>query len=308
MKKYLFRKLVSNLISLWIVFSITFWIMRSIPGDPFTYEDGNPLSEETIEILKNQCGLSEPLYRQYFKYLKATVKFDFGNSLVYRDRSVRNIIASSFPVSAILGLQSSFLAIIFGLFMGWTASLKTKKYLPKIVSGSIMLQISVPGFILATLLQYFLAFKCRLFPIACWGSFSHTILPSVSLAAVPAAFIAKLTKSSFASLITKDFILSAQAKGLSRTGILFRHALPHAFFPVLSYLNFMITNLITGTFAVENIFGIPGLGKWFTQSVLQRDYPVIIGLAVFYGVFFMTGSLIIDLMQAGIDPQIRRNL
>lgn len=307
MKKFILKRLLSNLISLWVMFSLTFWIMKAIPGDPFSHEDGNPLSIETVANLKKQCGLDEPLSKQYLKHLVSVLTFDFGNSLVYRDRSVKNIISSSFSVSAILGIQSSIVSIAAGLLLGWLSAVRTNGWLPKIIEGGLILQLSLPGFIAAILLQYFFAFKFHLFPVACWGSFSHTILPTLALASVPTAFIAKLAKDSFSSVMNKDYVLLARAKGLPQSGIILKYILPQSVFPTLSYLNFMIANVVTGTFAVENIFGIPGLGKWFTQSVLQRDYPVIIGLTVFYGTFFIIISWIIELIQARIDPQIRKN-
>ncbi len=278
--------------------------MKTIPGDPFNDEGCNVLSEEVLQTLKARYGLDKPLYKQYTKYLHSIAKLDFGNSLVYKDRKVINIISTAFPISAILGLQSLLLSIGGGTALGTIAALKKKKQRRYILGASI-LQISIPAFIFATLLQHVFAVKIPLLPIACWGSFAHTILPTIALAVTPMAFIIQLTYSSVASALNEDYVLLAYAKGLSPLKVIIKHILPYAIFPTISYSAFLITTVITGTFAIENIFCIPGLGKWFICSIKQRDYPVALGLSVFYGTLFMLSSLLSDLIQSIIDPQIR---
>ncbi|ETR80085.1 Oligopeptide transport system permease protein OppB [Chlamydia pneumoniae B21] len=292
------------MLSLWIVLTLTFLVMKTIPGDPFNDEGCNVLSEEVLQTLKSRYGLDKPLYQQYTQYLHSIAKLDFGNSLVYKDRKVTNIISTAFPISAILGLQSLFLSIGGGIALGTIAALKKKKQRRYILGASI-LQISIPAFIFATLLQYVFAVKIPLLPIACWGSFTHTILPTLALAVTPMAFIIQLTYSSVSAALNKDYVLLAYAKGLSPLKVVIKHILPYAIFPTISYSAFLITTVITGTFAIENIFCIPGLGKWFICSIKQRDYPVALGLSVFYGTLFMLSSLLSDLIQSIIDPQIR---
>ncbi|BAE81174.1 ABC transporter of peptides [Chlamydia felis Fe/C-56] len=304
MFRYIKKRLIFNLLSLWIILTLTFLVMKTIPGDPFNDESSNALSQETLQILKSRYGLNKPLYQQYLHYLKSLVTLDFGNSLVYKDRSVTSIISSAFPASAILGIESLLLSISGGISLGTLAALRKKKQGRYILLSSI-LQISIPAFVLATMLQYIFAVKIPIFPIACWGNFSHTILPSLALAITPMAFITQLTFSSVSSVINKDYVLLAYAKGLSPIKIILRHILPYAVFPTISYAAFLVTTVMTGTFAIENIFCIPGLGKWFVCSIKQRDYPVTLGLSVFYGAFFMLSSLLSDLIQAMIDPQIR---
>ncbi|EGK69321.1 putative peptide ABC transport system permease protein [Chlamydia abortus LLG] len=298
------KRLVFNLLSLWIILTLTFLVMKTIPGDPFNDESSNTLSQETLQILKSRYGLNKPLYQQYIHYLKSLVTLDFGNSLVYKDRSVTSIIATAFPASAILGLESLLLSISGGISLGTLAALRKKKQGRYILLSSI-LQISIPAFVLATMLQYIFAVKIPIFPIACWGNFSHTILPSLALAIAPMAFITQLTFSSVSSVLNKDYVLLAYAKGLSPIKVILKHILPYAVFPTISYAAFLVTTVMTGTFAIENIFCIPGLGKWFVCSIKQRDYPVTLGLSVFYGAFFMLASLLSDLIQAIIDPQLR---
>ncbi|WP_139414440.1 ABC transporter permease [Chlamydia abortus] len=304
MFRYIKKRLVFNVLSLWIILTLTFLVMKAIPGDPFNDESSNTLSQETLQILKSRYGLNKPLYQQYIRYLKSLITLDFGNSLVYKDRSVASIIATAFPASAILGLESLLLSISGGISLGTLAALRKKKQGRYILISSI-LQISIPAFVLATMLQYIFAVKIPIFPIACWGNFSHTILPSLALATAPMAFITQLTFSSVSSVLNKDYVLLAYAKGLSPIKVVLKHILPYAVFPTISYAAFLVTTVMTGTFAIENIFCIPGLGKWFVCSIKQRDYPVTLGLSVFYGAFFMLASLLSDLIQAMIDPQLR---
>ncbi|MEF9497049.1 ABC transporter permease [Chlamydia sp. 04-14] len=304
MFRYIKKRLIFNLLSLWIILTLTFLVMKTIPGDPFNDESSNTLSQETLQILKSRYGLNKPLYQQYIHYLKSLVTLDFGNSLVYKDRSVTSIISTAFPASAILGFESLILSISGGISLGTLAALRKKKQGRYILLSSI-LQISIPAFVLATMLQYIFAVKIPIFPIACWGNFSHTILPSLALAITPMAFITQLTFSSVSSVLNKDYVLLAYAKGLSPIKVVLRHILPYAVFPTISYAAFLVTTVMTGTFAIENIFCIPGLGKWFVCSIKQRDYPVTLGLSVFYGAFFMLASLLSDLIQAMIDPQLR---
>ncbi|WP_348660410.1 ABC transporter permease [Chlamydiifrater volucris] len=306
MKRYLKKRFLYNFLSLWIVISLTFLIMRTIPGDPFSNEEANALSPETLAMLKAHYGLDRPLIVQYFKYINSVLHFDFGHSLVYKDRTVFDIIKMGFPVSAILGLEGCALAIFGGIALGTLSAIK-ERFIGNWILYTSILQISLPGFVLATLLQYLFAVKFSLFPIACWGTFAHTILPSLSLSLTPMAFITKLTTTSVKEALSMDYVLLAFSKGIKKSSIILRHIIPYAIFPTISYASFLVTAVMTGTFAIENIFGIPGLGKWFIYSIKQRDYPVILGLAVFYAFFFMTASLLTDLIQAWIDPQLRRN-
>lgn len=304
MLRYIKKRLIFNLLSLWIVLTVTFLIIKTIPGDPFNDENCNTLSTETLLRLKTQYGLNAPLYLQYLSYLKSLLTLDLGFSLVYKDRRVLDIIISSFPPSAILGIESLCLSIAGGIFLGTLAALRKKK-LKKILIYSSILQVSIPSFIFAAAMQYIFAIKLPIFPIAFWGDFSHTILPALALAITPMAFIAQLTCSSVSSVLNQDYVLLAQIKGLSYSRVVCKHILPYALFPVISYSAILVTTVMTGTFAIENMFCIPGLGKWFICSVKQRDYPMIMGLSLFFGVFFMLTSLTSDLIQAWINPQLR---
>lgn len=305
MFQYIKKRLVFNLLSLWAILTITFVIIKVIPGDPFHDESCNMLSQETLETLKAHHGLNASLLVQYFNYIKSLFTLDLGKSLIYKDRYVSEIISSSFLPSAILGLESLLISMVGGMCLGTIAAMN-KKQIQQPILGLSILQVSIPSFIFAAAIQYLLAIKIPIFPIAFWGSFSHTILPAISLSITPMAFITQLTCSSVSSVLNKDYVLLARSKGLSSLRVIFKHILPYAVFPVISYSAILVTTVMTGTFAIENIFCIPGLGKWFICSVKQRDYPVIMGLSIFFGTFFIITSLISDLLQAWIDPQLRR--
>lgn len=301
---YIKKRLLFNLLSLWVVVTLTFFIIRTIPGDPFNDENGNVLSEEILAILNKRYGLDKPLFTQYLIYLKCLLTLDFGESLIYKDRTVIGIITTALPSSAILGLESLCLALFGGITLGILAAFY-RRGCGRTIFFSSIIQISVPAFVIGAFLQYIFAIKYSLLPIACWGDFSHTLLPSIALAIAPMAFITQLTYASVSASLKKDYVLLAYAKGLSPLKVLIKHVLPYALFPVISYSAFLITTLMTGTFSIENLFCIPGLGKWFICSIKQRDYPMTLGLSVFYGAFFMLISLLCDLLQAWIDPQIR---
>lgn len=306
MLNYIKKRLIFNLLSLWAILTITFVIIKVIPGDPFHDESSNMLSQETLQALKAHHGLDHSLFIQYLAYLKSLFTLDLGKSLIYKDRYVSEIICSSFLPSAILGIESLVLSILGGMCLGTIAAMAGKHMQQRVLSFSIF-QVSIPSFIFAATIQYIFSIKVPIFPIAFWGNFSHTVLPAISLSITPMAFITQLTCASVSSVLNKDYVLLARSKGLSSIRIIFKHILPYAIFPVISYSAILVTTVMTGTFTIENIFCIPGLGKWFVCSVKQRDYPVIMGLSMFFGTFFILTSLLSDLIQAWIDPQLRRS-
>lgn len=289
--------------ALWVIITLTFILMQSLPGDPFYAEQALP--QQIHEALRKHYGLDDPWYSQYLRYLKSIVQWDFGPSFRYKDRSVNDIIKEGFPVSAALGLEALALAISTGILLGTWSALNRHKW----QDGTAMLigaiGISVPSFILATLLQYFLSYRLGLFPVARWGSFVHTILPAISLAALPAAFIARMTRSNMIEVLKQDYIKAARAKGLSEPRIVCVHALRNALLPVLSYLGPLTANILTGSFVVEKIFAIPGLGQWFVNSVANRDYTVIMGTTVFYSIILLGTILLVDIAYGYLDPRIK---
>jgi len=303
MIRFLSKRFFANLLALFMIITITFFMMKAIPGDPFTQEKALP--KEILESLKEHYGLNDPLMTQYGRYLLSIVKWDLGPSFKYKARTVNDIIKSGFPVSAILGLEALFLAVTMGILLGSIAALKQNSWQDYGAMVIAVIGISVPSFILAAFLQYFLAIKIDLFPVARWGTFQQSVLPALSLAALPTAFIARLTRANMVEVLSKDFIKTARAKGLPEFLVIVRHGLRNALLPVVSYLGMLMANIMTGSFVIEKVFGIPGLGQWFINSISNRDYSVIMGITVFYSFILLSAIFLADVLYSWIDPRIK---
>jgi len=301
--KFFLSKLFYLLITLFLVVSLTFFLMKAIPGDPFMQEQAVP--EEIMQALHAHYGLDQPLYIQYFKYLKGIVTFDLGPSFKYEGRTINDIIKEGFPISATLGLFSLILALFCGILWGAIAAFYRDKWQDRCSMIIAVFGMSVPSFIMATLCQYIFAVKLAILPIARWDSFSHIILPSIALSSFPMAFIARLTRTSMVEVLEKEYILTARAKGLSSIAIWKNHILKNSLLPVISYIGTLFANIVTGSFVVEKIFGIPGLGAWFVNSISNRDYTIILGLTIFYSSLLMITMFCVDFLYYFIDPRIK---
>lgn len=303
MTKYLIKRFFTILLTLWVIATVTFFLMKAIPGDPFTQEKALP--KEILDSLYEHYKLNDPWYLQYGNYLKSIITWDLGPSFKYKSRTVNDIIRSGFPVSAILGLEAIFIALSFGIFLGAIAAFRQNRWQDYSAMFFAVIGISVPSFILAAFLQYVLSIKLDLFPVARWGTFQQSILPAFSLAALPTAFIARLTRSTMIEILTTDYIKTARAKGLSELRVMIKHVLRNAFLPIITYLGMLTANILTGSFIIEKIFGIPGLGQWFINSITNRDYTVIMGITVFYSMLLLGSIFLVDLAYCWIDPRIK---
>ena len=303
LQRLILRKCLFACLSLLALVTLTFALLKAAPGDPFQQEQLLP--EEIYLSLKNYYGLNDSLSEQYFRYLKQLLSFNFGPSLIYQGREVSQMIRESFPTSAYLGLEALFLAIPIGMLFGIAAAANRSEKIDRAALLCTLAGISVPGFVLATLLQYILAIKLGWLPIARWGSFSQTLLPALSLAALPAAFIAKMTRALLIVELKQSYIRTAYAKGLPQRIVIFRHALRNIAAPLLSYLGPLAAGILTGSFIIEKIFSIPGLGYWFISSVSDRDYPLIMGVTVFYCLLLLLFNLAMELLCLWIDPRLR---
>lgn len=291
------------LLSLIIIITATFFLMKAIPGDPFTQEKDIP--PEIYKSMMAHYGLDKPTYVQYFNYLKSVATWDFGPSFKYKTQTVNDIISSGFPVSLALGLEALLLALGLGVLLGVIAALHHNKWQDYSAMIIAVIGISVPSFILASFFQYIFAMKLGWLPVARWGTFQHTILPVLSLAALPIAFIARLTRSNMLEVLQQDYIKTAKAKGLKGSVITIRHALRNALLPVVTFLGPLTAGILTGSFIVEKIFGIPGLGMHFVTSISNRDYTVIMGITVFYSIILLLMVLLVDIAYGLIDPRIK---
>ena len=303
MVQYLCKKALILLTSLFFVLTGTFFLMKLIPGDPFLDER---ITEDVLRALRAYYGLDQPLWIQYIKYVKGFLTFDFGLSLIYHGRPVAQLISQGFPVSAQLGLQALLVAVPSGILLGTWAAMKRSGWQDNAAMVISTLGISVPNFVFASLLQYFVGLKLHLLPVARWGGFEHTILPTLALAALPIAFIARLTRSNMVEVLQQDFIRTAMAKGLPLFRIAITHGLRNALLPVISYLGPVSAQILTGSFVIERIFAIPGLGDWLIHSIHNRDYPVIMGITIFYSTLLLISIFLADIAYSLLDPRIKR--
>ncbi|MDR7314055.1 ABC transporter permease [Brevibacillus nitrificans] len=303
MIRYLGKRIIFMLISLFLIVTATFFIMKAVPGGPFTSEKNVP--DEIKAALEAKYKLNLPMHEQYFNYLKGVVTWDLGPSFTEKSSTVNDMISRGFPVSAHLGAQALLLAIFGGIILGVIAALKHNKWQDYSAMVIAVLGLSVPGFILASFYQYFFSIKWGLLPIAKWEGFEYTILPSLALAASPMAFIARLTRSNMIEVLGQDYIKTARAKGLHTMTITIKHAIRNALLPVITYLGPLIANILTGAFVIERIFGVPGLGREFVLSITNRDYTVIMGTTVFYSIILVVMILIVDVAYTLVDPRIK---
>lgn len=278
--------------------------MKVVPGDPLTQEQS--LSKEVYDSLRKYYGLDQPLSSQYLLYLKNIFSFDLGPSLVHSGRSVTEVIKQSFPVSGSLGLEALFIASCLGIGGGVLAALKKDSLIDTSTLVATVALLSIPSFILGPFLQYTFGVYCEWLPVARWGSISHTIMPALALAAAPAAFLVKLIRINLIEILKEDYILLARAKGLPTRKIIVTHALRNALIPLFGYFGKMSANILVGSFIIEKIFCIPGLGYWFVTSIANRDYPMITGMTIFYSLLLLGALLIADIAHALMDTRLYR--
>lgn len=305
MIRYLGKRILFMIISLFLIITVTFFLMHAIPGGPFTTEKNVP--EEIQKALEAYYGIDKPLGEQYVDYLKGVITWDLGPSFSEKSSTVNDVINRGFPVSAHLGLQAIAIAVTGGITLGVIAALRHNKWQDYSAMVIAVLGLSVPSFILASFYQYFFAIKWGLFPIAKWESFEHTVLPSLALSALPMAFIARLTRSNMIEVLAQDYIKTAKAKGLNTVVITVKHAVRNALLPVITYLGPLSAQILTGTFVIERIFGVPGLGREFVMSITNRDYTVIMGTTVFYSIILIVMVLLVDIAYTIVDPRIKLN-
>lgn len=278
-------------------------MMMAIPGDPFIQEQ--PVTKEILDNIYRHYGLDKPLYVQYFKYIKGVLTFDLGPSYKYEGRLVQNIIAEGIPTSFFIGIQALLLSTSLGITLGATAAYFRSKWQDHLCTFLSVIGISIPGFLMATFLQYTFSIKIPLLPVARLESYAHTILPTLALASMPMAFIARLTRNNMIDVFHKNFITVAYAKGLSTFQVFKSHILKNSLLPVITYLGPLTCSILTGSFVIERIFALPGLGGWFVNSIMNRDYTLIIGITLFYSCLLLTITFFIDLLYPLIDPRIR---
>lgn len=300
--RYILKRILACFVTLWVVVTITFLLAHAIPGGPFD-KDRN-VSPEVKKAIESRYNLDKSLWWQYKDYLKHLVNLDLGPSYCYPGKTVNGIIKQGFPVSAQLGAVSVLLALAVGIPFGVISALKQSKWQDNFVMFLATLGVTIPSFVLATLLMFVFSFKLHLLPSMRWGTAQHFILPAIALAGGPIAFISRLTRSSLLDVIRQDYIRTAKAKGLPERIVIYKHALKNALIPVLTYLGPQVAGVFTGSFVIERIFTIPGLGRQFVESISNRDYTVILGVTVFYSMFLLVCNLAADILCVAVDPRM----
>ncbi|MCB5236288.1 ABC transporter permease [Niallia circulans] len=304
--RYVAKRFLTMLVTLWIIITITFIIMHFIPGDPFA-SDAKSLPEEIVQNMRAKYNLDKPLPVQYFLYLKDLVMFDLGPSIQSKTRDVNTLIAEGFGPSALLGIQSLLIAIVVGVALGVLAALNHNRILDYFSMFIAIIGISVPSFIFAPLLIKYFGVEWGILPVASWGTWSHSVLPTIALAVSPIAVITRFVRTSMLDVFNENYMRTAEAKGLSTFEVVVKHGIRNALVPVLSFIGPLFAAVITGTFVVEKIFAIPGIGKYFVDSIFNRDYPVILGTTIFYSFILILTLFLIDLSYKLIDPRIKLN-
>lgn len=308
MIKYVLKRLFYAFLTLLALIALTFFMMRLLPGDPFIGEKAIP--ETTMRALIEKYGLDKPVYEQFFIYMTNVFKGDLGLSMHY-NRPVADIITQAFPYSFDLGIRSLIFATVAGVLLGIVAAVKRGTKWDTITMLIAIIGVSVPSFIVGALLQYFFGLKLfqwtgvRIFPITGWNSFSSTLLPAFALSFGSLATISRLMRTSMLDVLGQDYIKTAKSKGLSQKKIIWKHAVRNAIMPVITVLGPIAAAVLTGAFVVENIFSIPGMGKFFVLSIQTQDYTMISGTTLFYGAFLVIANLIVDLAYGFIDPRVK---
>ena len=303
MARYTCRRILTGLLSLFVLITVTFFLVRIIPGSPF---QRGGVSESVVEAIEQEYGLNEPLFTQYLSYIGGVLHGDLGIS--YQDPAVRvtEVIARAWPVTASVGAAALIVSLILGTGLGILSAVSGRRSVKQVISAGGMIAAGIPGFAAAILLMLVFSVKLKLLPASGLLSPVHYILPVAALSLYPAAMVSRLVSSTLETELTKDYVLFARAKGLGRRQVMFTHALKNAYLPVINYIGPASASLLTGSFVVESIFTIPGLGREFVGSITNRDYTLILGLTVFMGAVVIFVNLITDLLCAWLDPKTRR--
>ena len=302
MTKYLLKRIAILLVTLWVVVTLSFFLMQVMPGSPFN----NPkLTNDMIAVMNKQYGLDKPVWQQYLQYLWNVLHGDLGTSYQSANQPVSMMISQRLAVSAQLGIQALVVGVLAGLFVGAVSARNKNNWIDNILSVLSTLGISVPSFIIGLLLLDYLGFKWGVLPLSGWGSFSQTILPTLALAIPVFAQVTRFFRSEMIETMNTDYIQLARAKGLTTRQISNRHAYRNSMIPVLTLIGPMAANILTGSALIEQIFSIPGIGQQFVTSIPTKDYPVIVGTTIVYAVMLMVAILLTDIITSFVDPRVR---
>ncbi|MDR4937474.1 ABC transporter permease [Rossellomorea marisflavi] len=303
MVKYTIKRIVYMIITLLIIATATFFLMKLLPGTPLTNQER--LSPQQQQIILDKYGLNDPLPVQYVTYMTNLVQGDLGLSFQYDNRPVSQMIGDRIGPSAILGFQAMVLGTIIGLIIGIIAAIRQNTWVDYGSTFLAVLGISIPSFVFAALLQYYVGVKWEILPVALWGEYKHTILPTLALTVGVVATIARYMRTEMIEILNTDYILLAKAKGTTNTNVIVKHGVRNAMIPIITILGPMTVGIMTGTMVIEQIFAVPGLGEQFVRSINTNDYTVIMGVTLFYSVLLVAVIFLVDILYGIIDPRIR---
>ncbi|WP_442945422.1 ABC transporter permease [Oceanirhabdus sp. W0125-5] len=301
--KFFLKRFLSAIFTLFLISTVTFFLMKAIPGGPFSKNEKLP--EKVIEALEEKYHLNDPIHKQYLDYMARLVKGDLGPSFARPGVEVTNLMKQGFPISASIGIYAVLMVLIIGVPFGIIAAIKQNKAPDYVISFLSTLGVCIPGFVLATLFIFFFCYKLNILPSHGLDSWKHYIGPVVALGGFSLAFVTRLTRSSMLEIMQQDYIRTARAKGLPESIVIFKHGLRNALIPVVTYIGPTVAAILTGSFVVEKIFAIPGMGKHFTESVGNRDYTTLMGATIVFSIFYLVMILIVDVLYVVIDPRIK---
>lgn len=303
MIKFFIKRFFSALLTLFMITTVTFFLMRTIPGGPFSTNE--KLSDQAREALEDQFHLNDPLHKQYLDYLGMLLQGDLGPSMAKGAVRVNELMEEGFPVSASIGAFAILMVLVIGIPMGIVAAIRQNKASDYMISFLSTLGVCIPSFVLATLIMYVFSYKLNVLPTSGLGTWKNYIGPVIALGGFSLAFVTRLTKSSMLEVLQQDYMRTARAKGISEFYVIFKHGLRNALIPIVTYIGPTIAAVLTGSFVVEKIFAIPGMGKYFTESVGNRDYTTLMGATIIFSIFYLIMILIVDILYVIIDPRIK---
>lgn len=303
MRRYLIKRVAMMIVTLFSIALLTFILMHTVPGGPFTMEKQVP--QAVLDALNEKYNLNDPLWKQFVDYMAGLLKGDLGPSFKYQGKSVNDFIVNGLPYSGKLGLITLIFVLVASIPMGIIAALKNGKWQDMLLMTFATLGVTIPSFVIATGLMYFFSFKLGWFPTYGVEKWQGYVLPMIAMGGYSVSFLARLMRSSLLEVMGQDYIRTARAKGISETRVIVKHALRNALIPVITVLGPTVANLLTGSFVIEKIFAIPGMGGYFVNSVTQRDYTTIMGMTIFYAAFLVAMIFIVDIFYCLIDPRIK---
>ena len=305
MLKYILKRLGAGLVSIFVLVTITFFLMHAIPGGPFSPAEERNAPQKVLDQIADKYGLNDPVPVQYVKYLNNLLHGDLGTSFKRQDTTVNELIANGFPVSASVGIWGVALALAVGIPLGMVAAVKRGKLSDAFSMVFATIGVSVPSFVVCVLMMYLFCEKWKIFPSYGLTSWRHYVLPVFCMAFSQIAYITRLMRSSMLETMRQDYIRTERSKGVPEFQVIGKYALKNSILPVVTYVGPMVAALLTGTFIIEKLFSIPGLGRYFVSAISDRDYSVTLGLTIFVGTMIVICNLIVDILYAVIDPRVK---